>query len=123
MTYWHYTCEHAHRVLQQGDVLLRPGNEFLEPKDQTETGQFVWVTDLRVPLRNPLGLTMHEISCDRTEYRYRILEPVVVLGYLTPTVERLLSEEVRFALEVAEGVQPAHWFVSLEPLPAIYDPR
>ena len=105
---WHYTCDH-HVEAIKAEGLARP-----------MLGDFVWFTDLAEPVREPLGLTSHTLTCDRTRHRFRVAGSQSVVPYVT--IRRTLPRVRRDALEESEGAMPRHWFVSTEAVPVIYSP-
>lgn len=104
---WHYTCPHGRiRIGKRGS--LRPGLDGL-----------VWLTDLDVAHRDALGLSMTLIDCDRTAYRYRVLDGALVIPW---TRARRLLDPVRVdAIESTPGVLVRHWFVCPTPVRAELD--
>lgn len=119
MTLWHFTCDHGRAqivdVLRSGSDLVDPANpraEFASP--------FVWLTDLALPNRSALGLTMHHISCDRTVHRYRVTDESTCVRWLA--ARRVLPRGYVDGLELAPDARPAHWWISAAPVPVVYDP-
>lgn len=110
MTLYHYTCEHA--ALDIGERgTLRP-----------HLG-LIWLTDLDVPMRDALGLTSNTLACDRTAFRYRVLDDTPCMWWIGWS--RLRQESWRpwvAELEAAPGVRPVHWWVSTAPVPVVADP-
>lgn len=108
-TLYHYTCDDGHAAIGKVGV-LRPGPDGL-----------IWLTDMRTPNRDALGLTMHILKCDRTRHRYRVTDP----SYAVPWIEyrKTLDDPWwRAELEFADGARPRHWFVTTAPVPVEYDP-
>lgn len=126
---WHYTCEHSHLLLGRTGVLL-PGCMLTGATDvradrvlpfQTS---LVWLTDLALPNRDALGLSMLYLTCDRTAHRYRVEDVTDVVAWVDvrrSMVLRGMTDAVE-SLEDVPGVQPRHWFVSTQPVPVAYDP-
>jgi len=108
---YHYTCSHGRAAI--GDVgTLIPGPD-----------GYVWATDLAWPVTKALGLTNHILPCDRTEHRYEITAAEGLAGFLPwMAVRNTLPEEMVFALELAEGAMPRHWFLSASPAAARHSP-
>jgi hypothetical protein len=74
-----------------------------------------WFTDLDHPYREALGLTMSTVGiCDRTTYRYRVLDAAGVVPWLH-SAERARWPQLR-ALERATGAMPRHWYVAAVPV-------
>lgn len=107
---WHYTCRHGHDAIRGW---LHPG-----------TDGMIWLTDLDAPIRDALGLTMHLTNCDRTEYRYAVLDTSeVVPWWLARKLPDVVEPARREALETARGAMPMHWWVAATPVPVTYAPR
>lgn len=118
---YHYTCDHGHSVLGQSGTLL-PGSMLVdEDVPLPWPSQYLWLTDLDVPRRNALGLTQHVISCDRTQYRYRATNTTTTVRWLALTARDHHLAELGRVL-TTRGADPRHWWVSTEPVPAVYDP-
>lgn len=119
-TLWHFTCEHGHEALGGGRVLLVPGHRLSEiVPAYWWPSRFVWLTDVAVPAREPLGLTSHSLDCDRTAYRYRVTDNRDCQPW--KTARRPFRHEAHI-LETP-GTRPARWYISGYPVPAIFDPR
>lgn len=127
-TLWHYTCAHGREAIGESGVLL-PACQLVADDKRAELvaswwpSTVVWLTDLRVPLRAALGLTSVALSCDRTAYRYRVLDPAGCVAY-TPFYRRsvLRAGHSVVPLENVTGVRPRHWWVSTIPVPVEFDP-
>jgi len=119
MRLYHYTCSHGHDSLGAGG-LLQPGSTLAPQLNMPWMTEFVWLTDMAVPERDALGLTMRVTRCDRMRYRYRVADDNGVLPWTV--VARTLHRGFRDEVESAPGVRPAHWFVSRSPVPAVLDP-
>lgn len=115
---YHYTCDHGHQAIGAAGSIL-PGAR-LTDRPTPWPARFVWLTDLERPLRQALGLTSYVLSCDRTRFRYRATDTSMVAPWWA--VARHLPREVREELEGAVGARPAHWYVSAEPVPVVFDP-
>ena len=106
---FHYTCAHAaNKIGRRG--LLFPYPQPFAP----EIGPVVWLSDLAVPDRWALGLTSRYLSCDRTEYRYRVATKLAV-PY--SAMRGLIRPDVRADLE-AFG-QADRWWVSRHAVEAV----
>ena len=118
-TLWHYTCDHGHAVLGAGAVSLVPGHRLsaITPVYWWPS-RFVWLTDMAVPAREPLGLTSHALDCDRTAHRYRVTDTADCVKWL---IARRPFRHEAHILETP-GTRPAHWWISGVPVPAEYDP-
>ena len=116
-TLYHYTCSHGRADLGDEGHLL-PGASLTSAQlAMPWTASLVWLTDLPAPIRDALGLTSNFIRCDRTRYRYRVVDP-------THTVRWVLVARnyPRAEIENAPGVLPMHWWVADRPVPVVYDP-
>jgi hypothetical protein len=119
---YHYTCDHGQAHLGDSGELLSGWDQVNAKRRRIlpPTARFIWMTDMVRPLINPLGLTRQFITCDRTAHRYRVLDRTKVMWWCD--VRRHVPAEWRDLLETSEGARPAHWFVSLDPVPVAYDP-
>jgi hypothetical protein len=115
---FHYTCAHRAPGIRD-DGLVIPGT-----KQQRDDGSpigaipwatFAWFTDLDVPIRDALGLTMEILRCDRTEYRFRAIEGARLIAWTSVRRNYVWSP----FLEAAPGARPAHWYVSVDPVPVV----
>lgn len=119
---YHYTCEHSHLLLGDGEATLVPADlDAVAPGRTPWTAYLVWLTDMRVPVREALGLTSHTLTCDRTQYRYRVTSRGDIEWW--PHFARALLPSQRRLLEEEPGARPMHWWVSGSPVPVVYDPR
>jgi hypothetical protein len=89
----------------------------LRPHGPPGARPLVWLTDLDVALRDALGLTSQTLTCDRTRHRYRVID----VDGCAPYIGHPLRSELR-ALEQFDGVRPKHWWLSMRPVPVVYDP-
>lgn len=124
---YHYTCSHAHELIgEQG--LLKPANQLSDSMPPWFwPAELVWLTDLKVPQRYALGLTMTLTPCDRTECRYRVavsrraagIEPWVLARrrYLHGDLPEIVD-----ALEGLQGARPGHWYIARRAVPVVLDP-
>jgi hypothetical protein len=111
---FHYTCSHSQTQLGAEGILV-PGATLSARAAQFPQCHYVWLTDMAVPARGPLGLTGNFCQCDRTEFRYLVTDDSMAVPWVS--VRRQHSWAV--ALESAEGARPRHWWVSTEPVPVI----
>jgi hypothetical protein len=125
MRLFHYTCEHSAKLLGDHEAMLLPWIEIVGKHRVPGTwmpGYAVWLTDMARPERHALGLTNYLVTCDRTAMRYRVVDDSWCVRWPEFARGRLSSEQ-RDALELATpGLRPAHWWLSLEPVPAVFDP-
>jgi hypothetical protein len=114
---YHYTCEHGYKGLGEAGTLHtiadRAPNRVqdLERLGTPDLAYLIWATDLEVPRRYALGLTSVLLHCDRTQYRYRVLEPDQFVAW--PTARKDWPSLAR-RLEVGRA-RPLHWWVTAEP--------
>lgn len=111
---YHYTCDHGHSLI---DGVVIPAT-FQTQDALGGPGEYAWFTDLSVPIRDALGLTSTILDCDRTAHRYRVLDAECI----RPWREARRVYRWGVDLEQAPGARPAHWYVSTEPVPVVYDP-
>ena len=110
---YHYTCRHAAHAIGRGRGVLHPhGHPLLRTRDLQRFASVVWLTDLEVADVEGLGLTAHHLSCDRTEVRYRVVDPSPVQAWRTYKL-RLDRVDVS-ALEL--GRRHDRWYVSARPV-------
>lgn len=117
---WHYTCDHGRAAI--GDIGRLVPARSLQPDGAPDywTAHLVWLTDLAIPDRNALGLTMHLVTCDRMAYRYRVTDTVDVVPWWL--LRRELPGPMTAEIETAHGSTPMHWWVSTRPVPAVFAP-
>lgn len=111
MTLYHYTCEHAVRRIGRYGTLIP------QPQPALKGAKLVWLTDQETPNRAALCLTSHLLSCDRLAHRYLVTD----LGSVVPWRGSEWQHLGWAALELADGADPSHWFVSAVSLPAVLD--
>lgn len=122
---WHYTCDHGRAALGDAGTLLPL--QVLKPdvrwhNDFDWLPELIWATDLEIPLRLALGLTMGLVACDRTAHRYRIIDPSGFARWTAWARERGVPRTAARELNFAEGAMPAHWYVSTDTVPVVYAP-
>jgi len=114
--FYHYTCEDAATEIGVTGVLVpTPQPLFVNGVGQA---MLVWLTDLPDPDVEGLGLTAHELNCDRSAVRYRARREE-----FTPWVGSRLHAAMPPSMqaEFHRGRTPAHWFVSMVPVAVIRD--
>lgn len=104
---YHYTCDDHGRPGIERDGVIRPGID-----------GFAWFTDLDVPHREALGLTMHYTRCDRTAHRFEIDPDDPALTPWT-VARRAVPPAYRAALDASPGALLRHWFVAETPVRVI----
>jgi hypothetical protein len=121
VTYWHFTCEHTYAAIGDAGALL-PACQISNHAsiERWWPARFVWLTNLPVPDRDGLGLTMRVTRCDRIAYRYRVTDDEGIVPWV---IARKAFRTHAHLLEDVPGVRPAHWYVSAQPVPVILDQR
>lgn len=120
---WHYTCAHGCQAIGETGMLL-PIGRLAKPEALAKLNghewqkHLVWLTDLDYPMRDALGLTSYVVGCDRTTYRYRVTDASNARRWVR--FRRGLPGALD--LDFAPGALPMHWWVSLEPVPVVFDP-
>lgn len=118
-TLWHYTCTHRISEIGETGILLPPLYQLAAipdwlPRDAYPLLGLVWATDMDPPQRLALGLTDHTIACDRTTARYAVPASAFTRwGRWRHLMPPWLVDE----LELANGAQPARWWVADRPVP------
>jgi hypothetical protein len=108
---YHLTCRHrAGEIVLAGQVI---------PHQQPVFGYFSdaklsWFTHVPTARNVALGLTSHTLKCDRTERRFRVLEPEKVFRW--NDIRSVLPQDAVLALESAHGTRPEWWWVAQEPV-------
>lgn len=120
MTLYHYTCSCSEAEIRRTGLLL-PGRALGAdpaeiPREWAWQLDVIWLTDLDIPHRVALGLTMEIIACDRTEYRCVVGDAPAVVPW--HRFARRLSSRQRTGLETGCRL-PMHWWVSTEPVPVL----
>jgi hypothetical protein len=123
---YHYTCEHGHAALgAAGEVMPTAMHTPAAVKRVDDAWRALlgisWFTDLDYPYRAALGLTSKTGICDRTVYRYRVLDAAGVAPWLG-SAWRAQWPELR-ALELQEGSMPRHWYIATVPVAVELVPR
>lgn len=107
MILFHYTCAHAAPKIEAAGALQGFPHTMLP-----QIGPIVWLTDLDIGARQPLGLPPIQPGCDRMAYRVRVdvAEPLRWARW----ARRSLPKAQWTALETnSPGVLVAHWWLSL----------
>lgn len=111
---FHYTCEHSQPGIIATGTLTPHPSPFGGPP-------LVWLTDLKTPNRDALGLTSEWITCDRTRHTF--------LAHPSPHIQpwmdyRKTLTQATWWIDALESLhtRPRHWFISLQPVPVAYLP-
>lgn len=121
-TLYHYCCSHSAADIRSAGVLECAETLILRANpDSTHTkhpqGYIVWLTDMEPPAhREALGLTMHDIKCDRIKYCFEVAADWKRMEWYMTFRRR--HPELR-DLENEPGVLPAHWWVARGPIPVL----
>jgi hypothetical protein len=119
---WHYTCRDAAPHIERTGLLIpNPSHSLAHLPEPV-----VWATDLEpdaVPeLDLALGLRGPLSRCDRTEYRFEVLDPGAFEPWTIYARRQVragaLDRTVRELLDATPGGFPRHWYVTTEPVPA-----
>lgn len=123
MTLYHFTCVHSRDGIVASGLVTpmsfrHPDKWERLPEWMRPVFAVSWFTDLDVPMRDQLGLTMDTIKCDRTEVRFRVTDDLAVQRWT-----RYRRRVPRQAVAMLEGwrAMPAHWYVSELPVPVVLD--
>jgi hypothetical protein len=117
---FHYTCHHGHAAIGDTGLLLPAIRLVRDGKRMPWTGHVIWLTDLRIPIRDALGWTSNLIHCDRTTHRYQVTDDSD--AYPWTMFARRLPRTMRDAVEQTPGARPAHWWIATQPIPVRYAP-
>lgn len=123
MTYWHYTCDHGRRGIGATGLLIPLEAQLpsLVPRDATARLMFslIWLTDLPEPDIPGLGLTSHNLNCERWTHRYRVTDDTGIAPFAR--IQHLFPAPAQVRL-LRDGARPEHWFVAFRRIPVVYDP-
>jgi hypothetical protein len=108
---YHLTCRHrAGQIILAGEVVPQPQPVFGMLAD----ARLSWFTHVPNARNVALGLTSHTLTCDRTERKFRVLEPEKVFRW--NDIRAVLPQDAVLALESARGTRPEWWWVAQEPV-------
>lgn len=99
MTLYHYCCHHSAYAIEHDRFTLRPGLD-----------GWLWLTDLDHADRRGLGLTSNYLSCDRTECRFVVDDPIEVVRWID--IRKALPPVLVRELEGDPRVLLAHWYLT-----------
>lgn len=106
MMLYHYCCRHSARLIVKSGLLKPLAQPMMSGLPA------VWATDMEIPDRDALGLTMFMVKCDRTEERFRVHPddeslfthwPVSPLRALVRNIEAFEHEPL----------DPVRWWISI----------
>lgn len=121
MNLFHYTCEHARPGIVS-DGVLRPASSLRPDVEVPPVARLIWATDMSRPMAHALGLANLSglVRCDRTEHRFRVLDPSVFVRWvMLPRSVRVEHGPIQWSV----GARPAHWWVTdVAEVPVVYDP-
>ena len=123
---YHYTCHHGRVALGNRGVaypldIWNPRVARIVRRGKYPMmAALVWFTDLDIPIPFALGLTRHTLTCDRTEFRYRVINADDIVPWLSPPMKPARRSLIRLEREV--GALPRHWFVAATGVPVRFDP-
>lgn len=108
---FHMSCRH-----RAGQIVL---DGYVVPQQQPAFGylseaKLAWFTHVPNARNVALGLTSHTLKCDRTERRFRVLEPEKVFRW--NDIRAVMPQDAVRMLEAAHGTRPEWWWVSQEPV-------
>lgn len=108
---WHFTCDHAAPTIRATGSLLPRAHPFLP-----NLRPVVWLTTMRRPDAQALGLTSDFIRCNRTLNRFRVTDSRDCLPWRLAVAQAppwAISRDIVALLE--DGRQAHTWWIS--PLP------
>jgi hypothetical protein len=109
---FHYTCADGARGIDRDGVLAPHAHPWIGVP-------LVWLTDLDTPWRDALGLTSHDLTCDRTAVRYEVADGSSCIRWAT-WARANLDPATRRTIEYdAPGLRPGHWWVCPGPVPVL----
>ena len=109
---YHLTCRHRAAEIIADGLIVKP-----HPQPVfgiLAKGDLAWFTHVPNARNVALGLTSHTLMCDRTERRFRVLEPEKLFRW--NDIRAVLPQEGVLALESAHGTRPEWWWVAQEPV-------
>lgn len=117
---FHYCCGHSAADIRR-DMTLRPARAVLDARGYHRVktppaGTVLWLTDMRPPVRDALGLTMFDIACDRLTHAFEVKPDWQQIEWWMTYRKR---HPEMLELETVPGVLPMHWWVSEVPVTAV----
>lgn len=113
---FHFTCDHAAPLIRRcGEI--HPQAPWLPQTGLANAPPVVWLTDLRAPKADDVGLTSTMLRCNRLEFRFTILTDRAIpwlhfIETYTPDSGWLSMLHGFGQIET----HPEHWFVATEPI-------
>lgn len=128
---YHYTCEHhaqnlarTGRLVAGWDLAALSTQIALTVNPLTNlTSKLIWMTDLpdvTQETAHMVGLTMELVKCDRTEYRFRVLQSPGITPFDMLKVPPFMQNALR---ELRKGVACNHIFVGTRPVQVVHQPH
>jgi hypothetical protein len=105
---FHLSCRHA-----AGKIILA-GQVVPQPQPALGNMALAWFTHVPNARNVALGLTAHTLKCDRTERRFRVLEPEKLFRW--NDIRAVIPGDGPRHLEAARGTRPEWWWVAQEPV-------
>jgi len=106
---FHLTCRHAAGKIVVAGFMVVP-----QPQPVLGDMRLSWFTHVPNARNVALGLTSHTLKCDRTERRFRVLEPEKLFRW--NDIRSAIPGEGPIHLEGARGTRPEWWWVAQEPV-------
>jgi hypothetical protein len=121
---FHYTCTHGRRGIGKWGLVLpvgmvNPGRVSLAPARSRFMTEWAWFTTEPVPDAEALGLTRHSLRCDRTAYRYRVVEetPGLLVPWRQSLAHAAAAKQPDLLAELEEPpLDPTSWWVASHPI-------
>lgn len=110
---WHFTCSHGRRAIGKRGLLIP------QIRHPLLGVRVIWLTTEAAPDRQATGLGMTYTTCDRMEYRYRVLQPERCLRWLASPFRVVSPADAVTDLEMYGD--PEHWWVTAVPTMAALD--
>lgn len=116
---WHYTCEHGRwGIGEQGFVYpmaaYAPEAAARMPEEWRWLSTLAWFTDRTDLTPVALGLQASIIKCDRSQFRYRVLDTSRCTRWLE--VAKDYPRDTRVELGIGDHM-PGAWWVATLPVP------
>lgn len=106
---FHLSCRHGAAKIIEAGLIVKPS-----PQPMLGNMSLAWFTHVPNARNVALGLTSHTLKCDRTERRFRVLEPEKL--FLWNDIRGVIPGDGPLHLQAAHGTRPEWWWVSQEPV-------